>query len=98
MYLILLKFTEHKARAAEFMAGHKCWLQTGFEQGLLVMAGSLGDGTGGALLAHGLDKAVLEAFVYEDPFVEEGIVRPEILHITPSRLDARLEFLRAAAP
>jgi hypothetical protein len=29
-----------------------------------------------------------------DPFVAEGVVTAEILEITPSKADARLDFLR----
>lgn len=93
MYIILLKFTDRKAQAADFLEGHKQWLQAGFERGVLQLAGSLGDGLGGALLARGLTALELKAFVDEDPFVSEGIVQPEILPITPTKLDPRLGFL-----
>jgi hypothetical protein len=33
--------------------------------------------------------------VNADPFVAEGVVSAEILEITPSRADARLDFLLA---
>jgi uncharacterized protein YciI len=97
MYIILLKFTDSKARAADFMAGHNKWLQDGFERGLILMAGSLNQGGGGVVFANGAEREVVEAFVREDPFVIEKIVTAEILQVSPSRLDPRLDFLKPDA-
>lgn len=93
MFVVLLKFTENKARAGELMDGHKGWIQRGFEAGTFVLMGSLQPNLGGALVAHDTTRAELEAFVAEDPFVAEGIVTPEILEIAASRADERLSFL-----
>jgi uncharacterized protein YciI len=93
MFVVLLKFSENKAQAGEFMDGHKAWIQRGFEHGTFVLMGSLQPNLGGALLAHGTTRAELEDFVAEDPFVAKRIVTPEILEITASTADERLSFL-----
>ncbi|NRG16722.1 hypothetical protein HPQ64_03350 [Rhizobiales bacterium] len=93
MFIVLLKFSENKARAGEFMDDHKAWIQRGFENGTFVLMGSLQPNLGGALLAHDTTLSDLESFVGEDPFVVEKIVTPEILEITASRADERLSFL-----
>ena len=49
------------------------------------------------ILAHGEDRAALEARIAADPFVAEGIVAPEILEVAPGRTDARLAFLAGEA-
>lgn len=93
MFVILLKFAD-KTKASSLMAGHNAWLQRGFEDGLLLLAGTLQPAAGGALIAHGATQDTIEAFVAQDPFVAEGVVTAEILDITPSRTDTRFAFLK----
>jgi len=93
MFVILLKFAD-KAKAPSLMAGHNAWLQRGFDDGLLLFAGTVQPAAGGALLAHGVTRDAIEAFVAQDPFVVEGVVIAEILDITPARTDTRLAFLK----
>jgi uncharacterized protein YciI len=93
MFVVLLKFTGDKSRAGQLMEGHKRWIERGFADGVFTLVGSLQPSAGGAVLAHGVSRSVLEALVNEDPFVIEKVVTAEILEITPSRADERLEFL-----
>ncbi len=93
MFIVLLKFADNKSRASELMDGHNAWLARGFDDGAFVLAGSLADGQGGAIVAHGADRAELERRVAEDPFVVEGVVRAEYLEIAPAKAAERLEFL-----
>ncbi len=93
MHLVLLRFGARRDRAPEHMAGHKAWLQRGFDDGVFVLAGGLGDAQGGAVLARGESIEALRKRVAQDPFVAESVVQAEILAIEPSRLDERLSFL-----
>ncbi|KAA3654386.1 MAG: hypothetical protein DWQ11_04605 [Proteobacteria bacterium] len=93
MFVVLLRFSDNKARAAELMAAHNAWIQQGIDDGVLLLVGSLQPAAGGALLAHGVSRADLDARVRQDPFVDAGVVRAEILEIAPHRADARLGFL-----
>lgn len=93
MFVVLLKFADNKSRAPEFMEGHKAWLQSGFDDGVFLAAGSLQPGLGGAILAHQASLAELEDRVSEDPFVAETVVSADILEIAVSRADSRLAFL-----
>ena len=93
MFVILLRFA-NKTKAPSLMAGHNAWLQRGFEDGLLLLVGTVQPAAGGALLAHGVTRDAIEAFVAQDPFVAEGVVTAEILDITPARTDTRLAFLK----
>jgi len=93
MFIVLLRFSDNKARAGQFMEGHKEWIRRGFDDGLFVMAGSLQPSRGGMLLATGASRAELEARVNADPFVVERVVEAEILEVAPSRADPRLAFL-----
>ena len=95
MFFVTLTFSDNKDRAADLMAGHKAWIQRGFDQGVFLMVGSLQPNRGGAIIAHGTDRTSLEAFVAEDPFVAERVVTADILEIAPARLDDRMAFLAA---
>ncbi|MEW2913684.1 YciI family protein [Leisingera sp. JC11] len=94
MYFILLSFAVQKDRLAEFLEGHKAWLQQGFEDGVFLAAGSMTDGEGGAILAVGEGEEELAARVAQDPFVTGGVVEPEIIGVAPTMMDPRLDFLR----
>ncbi len=93
MFIVLLRFSDNKARAGEFMDGHNAWLKRGFDDGVFVLAGSLQPSAGGGILAHQTEREELETRVNEDPFVTENVVAAEILEITPGKTDERLTFL-----
>lgn len=93
IHIVLLKFSTHQARAAEFLEAHKSWLQRGFDDGVFLLAGGLEPARGGAIMAHNISRAGLESRLTEDPFVKEEVVRAEIFEIDPGRADDRLRFL-----
>ena len=95
MFVVCLKFSDSKDKAGQFMAGHKEWLQRGFDDGVFLLAGSLQPGPGGGVLAHNTSLPDLQSRVNDDPFVAEKVVTAEILEIAPSKADARLNFLLA---
>lgn len=92
MYVVLLKVAD-KAAAAAHLEGHKDWLRRGFEDGAFLLVGSLPEGAGGAVLAHGAPREEIERRVAEDPFVAEKVATAEILEIAPAKADPRLAFL-----
>lgn len=93
MFIILLKFTENRGLAPQFMEAHKQWIKKGFENNVFLLAGSLEAGQGGCLLAHGESRLNIQQYVSEDPFVVEGVVTAEVLEIDPGMADKRLSFL-----
>lgn len=93
VFIVQLKFAGNKARAGEFMEGHKAWLKRGFDDGVFLLAGSLPPDLGGGIVAHNTSRDDLEDRVSDDPFVAEQVVSAEILEMTPSRADERLNFL-----
>ena len=94
MFIVLLKFLDNKGNAGQFMEGHKEWIKSGFDDGVFLLAGSLQPNLGGGIVAHNTSLPDLQSRVNTDPFVAEKVVKAEILEITPSRTDARLDFLR----
>jgi len=93
MFIVLLKFSDNKAKAGQFMDGHNAWIKRGFEDGVFLLVGSLQPNLGGAIVAHNTSLSDLQDRVNDDPFVAENIVSAEILEITPAKTDERLKFL-----
>lgn len=95
MYVVTLRFSTNRAQAPQLMEGHNTWLRRGFDDGIFLLAGSLQPRAGGAVLAHNVSRADLEARVGEDPFVAQDVVSAEILEIAPGLTDDRLAFLKS---
>ena len=93
MFIVLLKFSDNKANAGQFMEGHKEWIKRGFDDAVFLLAGSLQPNLGGGIVAHDTSLSDLQGRVESDPFVVENVVKAEILEITPSKADPRLNFL-----
>lgn len=93
MFIVLLKFSDNKGQAGQFMDGHNEWIKRGFDDGIFLMVGSLQPNLGGGIVAHNTSLPDLQNRVSDDPFVAEKIVTAEILEISPAKADERLEFL-----
>lgn len=93
MFIVLLKFSQNKSKASQFMEGHKEWIKRGFDDGVFLLAGSLQPNLGGGIVAHNTSPSDLQGRVNTDPFVVEQVVNAEILEITPSKADTRLNFM-----
>ena len=93
MFIVLLKFSDNKANASQYLEGNKEWIKRGFDDGVFLLAGSLQPNLGGGIVAHNTSLPDLQSRVISDPFVAESVVKAEILEITPSKTDARLDFL-----
>ena len=93
MFIVLLKFSDNKGQAGEFMEGHNEWIKRGFDDDVFLLAGSLQPSLGGGIVAHHTSLTDLQTRVNDDPFVAHNVVSAEILEITPAKSDARLQFL-----
>ncbi|OZG71743.1 hypothetical protein BTA51_19070 [Hahella sp. CCB-MM4] len=93
MFIVLLKFSENKSMAREFMEGHNEWIRRGMDDGVFLVVGSLQPNQGGGIVAHNTSMEELQNRVNDDPFVAERVVSAEILEITPGKVDPRLSFL-----
>lgn len=93
MFIILLKFSDEKAQASQFMEYHKKWIKQGFDEGVFLLAGGIQPNLGGGILANNISLEDLQNKVNSDPFVIENIVTAEIIEITPSKTNEQLNFL-----
>lgn len=95
MFIVLLRFSDDKAKAGQFMEGHKAWIERGFADGVFSLVGSLQPGLGGVVFAQNTSLSELRARVDADPFVIENVVSAEILEVAPARVEERLRSLVA---
>lgn len=93
MFIVLLNFSDNKSQASQFMEGHNEWVKRGIDDNVFLLAGSLQPNLGGGIMAHNTTLSNLESRVNDDPFVANNVVNAEILEITPSKVDKRLNFL-----
>ena len=93
MYVVLLRFSDNKSQASQFMEGHNQWIKRGFDDGVFLVVGSLQPNSGGGIVAHNTSLSDLQSRVNDDPFVAENVVSSEILEISPVKADDRLKFL-----
>ncbi|KZN70430.1 YciI family protein [Pseudoalteromonas luteoviolacea] len=93
MFIIQLKFSDNQSLAKDFIKDHKAWLQTWFDKGVFILSGSLKPAAGGVIIAVNVNKTEIESIVFEDPFVIENVVKPEVIELSPSQCDERLAFL-----
>jgi uncharacterized protein YciI len=93
MFIVLLKFSGNKGQASQFMEDHNEWIKRGFDDGVFLLVGSLQPNLGGGIVAHNTSLPDLQNRVNSDPFVAANVVSAEILEITPSKTDERLQFL-----
>ena len=93
MFVVLLRFSDNKAAAAQHMAGHQEWIKRGLDDGVFLLVGSIQPGLGGAVLAHNTSREELQKRVDEDPFVAQDVVTAEVIEIAPGMADERLSFL-----
>ena len=93
MFIVLLKFSDNKGNAGQFMEGHKEWIKRGFDDGVFLLVGSLQPNLGGGIVAHDTSLSDLQSRVNSDPFVAENVVTAEFLEIAPAKAETRLSFL-----
>ncbi|MET3600183.1 YciI family protein [Martelella mangrovi] len=97
MFVTLLKFSDNRSEAPQFMADHNAWIAKGFAENAFICVGSLAEQGGGAVLAHGESRQAHDARIAEDPFVVHGIVTAETFEIDAKRTSDALSFLKPAA-
>ncbi len=93
MFVVLLKFSDDKGNASQFMTAHNEWIKHGFDDGVILLVGNLQPNLGGGIVAHNTSLSDLKSRVNDDPFVAENVVSADILEITPSKTDDRLKFV-----
>jgi len=92
MFIVLLRFSDNKGQAGQFMEGHNEWIKQGFDDDVFLLVGSLEPNSGGGIVAHNTTFSDLQGRVGNDPFVMKNVVKAEVIEITPAKADERLKF------
>lgn len=67
-FLVEITYTAAPERIGELVAGHRAFLQTGYDQGLLLFSGPQNPKVGGLVLARAESETDLRAFFDNDPY------------------------------
>ena len=81
--LIVLHYDKPLPAIDALMPEHLAWLETGFAQGLFLVAGRQNPRTGGVILCRG-DKARVAALAQTDPFVTQGAATASVIEFNAS--------------
>jgi len=93
MFIVFLRFSGNKEQAGQYMQQHMQWIQRGLDDKVFLMVGSLQPNLGGGVLAHNTNLVDLQTRLNQDPFVQQDIVKAEIIEFAPAKADPRLDFL-----
>ena len=52
MFVVLLRFSDNKGQASDFMEGHNEWIKRGFDDGVFLLVGGLQPSRGGGIVAQ----------------------------------------------
>jgi uncharacterized protein YciI len=93
MFIVVLRFSTNRDRAAELMPAHNEWIARGFDDGVFLIVGGLRPSGGGVVVAHNTTRHEIEDRIAADPFVLHDVVKAELLEVSPSKTDPRLALL-----
>ncbi|MEV7239027.1 YciI family protein [Streptomyces sp. NPDC051020] len=87
LHLLLLRYTVSEQAAEPFIKAHVAYLDRHHGNGTFLVSGQTDPtSTGGAILAHGVDRTTIEEITAQDPFVTGGVAEYTITTITPGRV------------
>ncbi len=93
MFIISLTYIAPLDAVDGHVEGHMDWLKRGYASGLFVASGRKVPRTGGVILARG-ERAAVEAFALEDPFVANGVAEATITEVAFSMAAEGYEALK----
>ncbi|MFJ8941707.1 YciI family protein [Streptomyces sp. NPDC102395] len=86
LHLLQLHYTATEQDAGPFVPAHVAYLERHHVAGTFLVSGqSVPTEDGGAIIAHGVDRATIEQITAQDPFVTNGVAKYTITTITPGR-------------
>lgn len=93
MFIVLLTYTVPLEHIDAAGAAHRDWLRQAYDDGVFLASGPQIPRQGGAILAHGLSRAELEARLAQDPFARQGLASYAVTRMAVRMTDPRLAFL-----
>ena len=96
LFIVQLRYVQPLAEVERCLQAHRAYLQRGYEAGVFLVSGRQEPRTGGVILMRAANRAVVEAWVAQDPFHREGIAEYAVTEWHPSMTARGLEQLRVA--
>ena len=94
MFIVTLTYQKPEAAIDAALEGHRVFLREQYAAGVFLMSGRLQPRTGGVIIAHGVDRATLDALLLRDPFHREGIASYAVVEFVPTMTAPELSGLR----
>jgi uncharacterized protein YciI len=69
----------------ETLAAHRAFLQTGYDQGWLLLSGPQVPRTGGIIIARAPSRAAIEAFFLQDPYQHQQLADYRFVEFEPAK-------------
>ncbi|WP_317204995.1 YciI family protein [Janthinobacterium sp.] len=94
MFIVTLTYLRPPEVIDAALEAHRVFLREQYAAGVFLMSGRLEPRTGGVILAHGLERAALEALLRRDPFRQQGIASYAISEFVPTMTADAFSALR----
>ena len=90
-YLVELNFLKPFSSFGDVVPQHRAFLQTGYDNGLLLMSGPRDDKTGGIVVARAPDLPTLQSFFEQDPYKLNGLAEHRFVGFTAAKRSPLVE-------
>lgn len=98
MYVLELTYTAPLERIDALLAAHVAWLDTLYEEGVVIASGRKNPRDGGVLLAAGVDRSRIEEIAASDPFTVGGVCEYRITEFIATKTAPALEPYKQQLP
>lgn len=79
MFILISTYLKPPADVDAVRPAHRAFLQQHYDRGAFLVSGPQVPRTGGVIVAAGNDRRQIEALMSEDPFVQHGMARYDIV-------------------
>lgn len=93
MFLIILKYVRPLNEIDQAVADHRSFLERHYANGHFLLSGRNEPRTGGVILVKAKNREEVEDLLRQDPYLQEGLAKYEIIEFVPSMAAAELEAL-----
>lgn len=97
MFLLVSTYSASIDVMDELLPAHREYLERHLNDGIFVLWARQVPRTGGVIIAHGVDRARVEAIAAEDPFVQANAASYQVIEVQPTGGLAELISLLASS-
>lgn len=86
MFVVSVTYLKPIEEIDRFLQEHRNYLETQYQQELLVCSGPQNPRTGGIIIARTMDRAKLDEILRNDPFQREGLAQYTVTEFSPVKM------------